>query len=280
MKPGSRAEKRGRDSSVPIGGSPRFSPLSSRHRSSSPSAACRRGAIRHGPLNPEPDDALVPLRAGGGIRLARVRLARVLAACAARRSRRWNCRASARGGGVALVELDPHWSRAPGQPGRRAGAGRRRPGGGPRWWALRSAEPGKATWRCAKEDEPRQVPVAVGPVRYAEQRLKVAPGRSTCRPPTSPATKARAPALGRDRRHLEHARSRQPAHAAAAGSAPSGRAGCSTTSRASRMVAWTSPRPRAPWWWPPRRAKIDTGDYLQRQHGGSTMAAAAEAKRR
>lgn len=120
---------------------------------------------------------------GWRIRLARVRLARVLAAAAA-------CvalpvaalelpRERAVAGGVALVELGPALvapqASLDGVPVLVAG----RPGG---WTAVvgiaLEAEPGSVDLEVRAEGEPpRRVPVAVGPVRYAEQRLKVAPGK-------------------------------------------------------------------------------------------------------
>jgi len=150
-----------------------------------PSAAscCRRGTA---PARP-PESRNPMMRSfpscGWRIRLARVRLARVLAAAAA-------CvalpvaalelpRERAVAGGVALVELGPALvapqASLDGVPVLVAG----RPGG---WTAVvgiaLEAEPGSVDLEVRAEGEPpRRVPVAVGPVRYAEQRLKVAPGK-------------------------------------------------------------------------------------------------------
>jgi len=150
-----------------------------------PSAAscCRRGTAPAWP--PESRNPMMRSfpSCGWRIRLARVRLARVLAAAAA-------CvalpvaalelpRERAVAGGVALVELGPALvapqASLDGVPVLVAG----RPGG---WTAVvgiaLEAEPGSVDLEVRAEGEPpRRVPVAVGPVRYAEQRLKVAPGK-------------------------------------------------------------------------------------------------------
>ncbi|WP_415258438.1 peptidoglycan DD-metalloendopeptidase family protein [Thauera phenylacetica] len=82
-------------------------------------------------------------------------------------------------GGVALVELGPALvapqASLDGVPVLVAG----RPGG---WTAVvgipLEAAPGSLALELRAEGEPpRRLPVAVGPVRYAEQRLKVAPGK-------------------------------------------------------------------------------------------------------
>lgn len=82
-------------------------------------------------------------------------------------------------GGVALVELGPALvapqASLDGVPVLVAG----RPGG---WTAVvgipLEAAPGSLELELRAEGEPpRRLPVAVGPVRYAEQRLKVAPGK-------------------------------------------------------------------------------------------------------
>ena len=110
-----------------------------------------------------------------------------------------------------------------------------------------AAVPGPARVQVQRPGQPAQgVDFQVMPHRYAEQRLKVAPGHVDLSAADLARHERERPPPGRGDRHLQWHATRQPAVAAAAARArvpaASACAGCSTDSHARRTAAWTSPQ--------------------------------------